>query len=84
MSRTPRCIILIIQIRPGLTVVLVWITRIPCQNIGRGISKIRDSKIVRAISMPESCLRRKHNTFSTLHPIAKSHTQQPRRSRLSF
>jgi hypothetical protein len=36
MSRTPRYIILIIRIRYDLTVVLVWITRCPSQNIGRG------------------------------------------------
>jgi len=36
MSHTVRCIILIIRIRYDLTVVLVWIMRGPCQNIGRG------------------------------------------------
>ncbi len=36
MSRGTRYIILIIRIRHDLAVVLVWITRGPSQNIGRG------------------------------------------------
>ena len=46
MSHKPRCIILIIRIRPGLTVVLVWITRSPSQNTGRGfISAIHEGDV---------------------------------------
>jgi hypothetical protein len=38
MSHQIRCIILIIRIRADLTVVLVWITRSPRQNIGGGLT----------------------------------------------
>jgi hypothetical protein len=37
MPLRPVAFILIIQIRPGLTVVLIWITPRPRQKIGGGI-----------------------------------------------
>ena len=40
MSHRPRCIVLVIRIKPGLTLVLVWITRCPSQNIGRGFNLV--------------------------------------------
>jgi hypothetical protein len=40
MSSAPRYIVLIIQIRSDLTVVLVWITRCPSQNTGRGFKLV--------------------------------------------
>ena len=49
-QRKPVVLLLLIRIRSGLFLILVWITRCPSQNIGRGLP-LKLSKNARLICL---------------------------------